>query len=62
MEDADFKELFQKIIDQYELAPDVALELLQRVLAVLKNTAGETLPSDLKYEILIEHLGREEMP
>ena len=61
MEDASFKELFQRIVDRYELAPDVASELLQRILAILKNTEGEPLQSDSKYEILIEHLEREDL-
>ena len=61
MEDKKFKELFQRIVDRYELAPDVAAELLQRILAVLKNTGDESLQSDFKYEILIEHMEREEM-
>ena len=61
MEDTNFKELFQRIVDRYELAPDVASELLQRILAILKNTEDESLQSDSKYEILIEHLEREEM-
>ena len=61
MEEADFKALFQKMVDRYELAPDVAAELLQRILAILKNTEDESLQSDSKYEILIEHLEREEM-
>ena len=61
MEDANFMELFQRIVDRYELAPDVAAELLQRMLAILKNTEDEALQSDSKYEILIEHLEREEM-
>ena len=61
MEDAKFKELFQRIVDRYELAPDVATELLQRILANLKNAEGELLQSDSKYEILIEHLEREDL-
>lgn len=61
MEDANFMELFQRIVDRYELAPDVAAELLQRILAILKTTEDEALQSDSKYEILIEHLEREEM-
>lgn len=61
MEDANFKELFQRIVDRYELAPDVASELLQRILAILKNTEDNPLQTDSKYEILIEHLEREEM-
>ena len=59
MEDANFKKLFQTIVELYELAPDVASELLQRILAILKNTEGDALQSDSKYEILIEHLERE---
>ena len=61
MEDANFMELFQRIVDRYELAPDVAAELLQRILAILKNTEDEALQSDSKYEILIEHLEREDL-
>ena len=61
MEDTNFKELFQKIVDRYELAPEVAAELLQRILTILENTENESLQSDSKYEILIEHLEREEM-
>ena len=61
MEDANFKELFQRLVDQYELSPNVAEELLQRILTILKNTEGEALQSDSKYEILIQHLEREEM-
>ena len=61
MEDENFKELFQRIVNRYELAPDVAAELLQRILAILKNTEDESLQSDSKYEILIEHLEREEI-
>ena len=61
MEDANFKELFQRIVDRYELAPDVAAELLQRILDILKNTEDEILRSDSKYEILIEHIEREDL-
>ena len=61
MEDTNFKELFRKIVDRYELAPDVAAELLQRILAVLKNTEDKALQSDSKYEILIEHQEREDL-
>lgn len=61
MEDKNFKELFQRIVDRYELVPDVASELLQRILAILKNTEDGTLQSDSKYEILIEHLEREDL-
>ena len=37
MEDKEFRELFQRIIDQYELEPDIAEELLQRILNILLN-------------------------
>ena len=60
MEDPNFKELFQRIVDRYKLAPDVAAELLKRILAILKNTEGKHLQTDSEYEILIEHLEREE--
>ena len=45
MEDANFKELFQRIVDRYELAPDVAAELLQRILAILKNKPCNPIPN-----------------
>ena len=54
MDDTMFKDLFQWIVDRYELAPEVADRLLQRILAILKNTEAESLQSDSKYEILIE--------
>ena len=60
MEEANFKELFQRIVDRYELAPDVAAELLQRIFAILKNSEEAPLQTDPKYEILTEHLERED--
>jgi hypothetical protein len=62
MEDAYFKELFQRIVDWYELTPDVAAELLQKILIILKNTEYEALKSNPEYEIVIAHLEREEIP
>ena len=61
MEDTKFKELFQSVVDRYELSANVAAELLQRILLILENTEEKSLQSDSKYEILIEHLEREEM-
>ena len=58
MEDAKFKELFQKIVDQYELTPDAASQLLQRILAILKNAA---VLLDSQCEILTQYLESEEM-
>ena len=37
MEDREFRELFQKIVDGYALAPDVAEALLQRILYILAH-------------------------
>ena len=37
MEDKEFRELFQRIVDQYELEPDIAEELLQRILNILSH-------------------------
>ena len=37
MEDQEFRELFQRIVDQYELEPDIAEELLQRILNILSH-------------------------
>lgn len=61
MEDANFKELFQRIVDRYELAPDMAAELLQRILTILKNAEAKPLQINSEYEILTEYLEREEM-
>ena len=61
MEDTKFKELFQSVVDRYELSANVAAELLQRILLILENTEEKSLQSDSKYEILIEHLEREEI-
>ena len=61
MEDTNFKELFQKIVDRYELAPEVAAELLQKILKILKSAEEDNLQSNSKYEILTEYLEREEI-
>ena len=37
MTDKEFKELFQRIVNQYELEPDIAEELLQRILNILSH-------------------------
>ena len=41
VEDKEFQELFRRIVDRYELAPDAAEALLHRILAVLSNRAPE---------------------
>jgi hypothetical protein len=62
MEDINFKELIQRIVDCYELSPPVARELLQKILAILENTDIRPLQSDPKYEILIAQTEREDIP
>ena len=37
MEDKEFRELFQRIVDQYELASEIAEEFLQRILNILSH-------------------------
>ena len=37
MEDPEFRELFHRLIDQYALEPDIAEELLQRILDLLSH-------------------------
>ena len=37
MEDQEFQELFQRIVEQYALAPEIAEELLQRILNILSH-------------------------
>lgn len=61
MEDADFRKFFQKFVDQHELSPDVAAELLQRILAILNKEDDIHLQFGSKYEILINNLEREEL-
>lgn len=40
MDDELFKLLFQKIAEQYRLAPEVAAELLQKILEILNSGEG----------------------
>ena len=54
MEDLEFKQLFRRIVDRYELDPVTAAELLRRILAILKNRDEEHLQTDTKYEILMK--------
>ena len=39
-EDA-FQALFQKIVDRYQLSPETAAQILQRILTALTNTQKE---------------------
>ena len=36
MDEEQFRELFRRFIEQYELSPDIAEELLQKILNILK--------------------------
>lgn len=36
MDEEQFRELFHRFIEQYELSPDIAEELLQKILNILK--------------------------
>lgn len=44
MNEDEFKILFQKIVDFYQITPEIAEELLQRILAIIaKNQASNDL-------------------
>lgn len=60
MEDETFKELFQRLMDQYEMDPETAATLLQRILNILQNNSDHTLQTNSKHEILIEYQEGEE--
>lgn len=62
MEEVYFKELFQQIVGRYALPSEAAEELLQRILAILKNAEDDHLPTVPKYEILLEQSEREDEP
>lgn len=37
MENREFRELFQRLVERYELAPEIAEALLQRILRILAH-------------------------
>ena len=59
MENTKFKELFQRVVEQYALSPDAANELLQRILSALGDAENIPLQTDAQYEMLMEYLERE---
>ena len=61
MEDNKFRELFQSVMEHYELDPVVAEQLLRRILEILENSGDDTLQTEGKYEILIEQIERGEL-
>lgn len=61
MDDKDFAELFQSVVDRYELDPVTAEQLLQKILAILEKDRKESLQREEKYEILMEEIERGEL-
>lgn len=43
-EEEEFKRLFQRIVDMYQISPETAEELLQRILRILAETQEEDEP------------------
>ena len=58
----DFKELYRKIVDQYELDPVSAEQLLLKILEELKNSGTAYQLPEGNFERLNECMEREEIP
>ena len=58
----DFKELYRKIVDQYELDPVSAEQLLRKILEELKNSGTAYQLPEGNFERLNECMEREEIP
>lgn len=43
-EEEEFKKLFQKIVEMYQISPEIAAELLQRILRILADSHEEYEP------------------
>ena len=41
MNEEKFKKLFQRIVDMYQISPETAAELLQRILMILSDKGNE---------------------
>ena len=52
--DAEFRELFKFLIEQYQLSPEIAQKLLKRILQILSENAGESnyTQSDTEREVI----------
>lgn len=61
MEDKNFKEFFQRAVNCCVLASDAAAELLQRILAILKNTENVPSRREAQGELPAEQTKEEEM-
>lgn len=46
MDDEYFKQLFERIVEVYQIAPDTAAELLQRILEILSRDPDNSNLSD----------------
>ena len=44
MEDREFRLLYRRLVDRWELSPQEAKKLLQRILTILQNMTGEEAP------------------
>ena len=40
-EEEEFKQLFRRIVEMYQISPDTAAELLQRILSILADSQEE---------------------
>ena len=44
-EEEEFKQLFRRIVEMYQISPDTATELLQRILTILADNQEEDEPT-----------------
>ena len=44
-EEEEFKKLFQKIVEMYQISPEIAAALLQRILRILADSREEYEPN-----------------
>ena len=44
-EEEEFKQLFQRIVEMYQISADTAAELLQRILRILADSQEEDHPT-----------------
>lgn len=49
-EEEEFKKLFQKIVELYQISSDTAAELLQRILAILSESCEENETTEERKE------------
>ena len=49
-QNTDFRELFRRVVKQLRLSPEVAQELLQRILKILSEDSGAVVCAQTKEE------------